>query len=544
MMGVQPNDTFGQKLVGVLQNESRYELNWVPTRFEVGDHAPLYVGVPYYWAFTNNQTGGTGDIRPLASFAYGTAALLATQAYSQSVAGGITEAQALYETELAIRGVAFAHISNTTDSRRFGGGGYGSYSASNQSAYWASQAAEAAWLVWDRLSTETHTAVANMVEYEANSFINYTVPYWKNTNGTVNFNGDTKAEETAWNAQLPALAQAMMPTHPNATLWRTKTSEMQVSTLSRQSDNSNSTLVDGTAVQTWVNGFNSFPDGVLINHSIVHPDYMAAAIYLQTTSAVNESLAGHYIPQSTVFNVDNAYRALTEVAFTPGADKPISQGGYGTGKTILAPGGTIFNRNTDGTYSANVYYPEGNDWNVYVVTDSYLNTDLAAEWLNLDSDKSFDSMGWANARVDAMIALQSRPGHANGKIYEPADWGGNDYGADEDFYHSNAAAWLQWWLMQHGQMSPIANHWGALPVLAGDYNGDGNVDAADYILWRKNPSAYGAGQDGYNRWRQAYSSGPGTEAHIGTAVPEPASVALAAWMIAILIVKRNRLLGK
>jgi hypothetical protein len=37
-------------------------------------------------------------------------------------------------------------------------------------------------------------------------------------------------------------------------------------------------------------------------------------------------------------------------------------------------------------------------------------------------------------------------------------------GADEALYRSNVVAWLQWWLMQHGQMSPLADHWGALPT--------------------------------------------------------------------------------
>ncbi|MCC7474821.1 MAG: hypothetical protein IT425_05460 [Pirellulales bacterium] len=544
MLGVQPNDAFGQSLIGVLQNESRYELNWAPSYYEVGDHAPLYVGIPYYWAFTHNTSGGTADIRPLASFAYGTAALLATGTYSPTAAGGISEPAALYETELAIRGVAFAHVSNTTDSRHFGGGGYGSYSASNQAAYWTAQAAEAAWMLWDKLSTETRTAVATMVEYEANSFNNYTVPYWKQPNGTTNFSGDTKAEETAWNVQLLALAQTMMPSHPNVNTWRTKASEMQVSTLSRRTDNVSSQLIDGRPVQDWINGYNSYADGVLVNHSIVHPDYMTASIYLLTTTAVNQSLAGRYIPQSTVFNVDNVYRGLTEVQFTPGPDKPISQGGYGTNKTILEPGGTIFNRNPDGSYSANVYYPEGNDWNIYVVTDSYLNTDLVAEWLGLDEGKSFDAMGWAQARVDAMIALQNRPGH-DGNIYEPADWGGNGQGADEDFYHSNAVAWLQWWLLQHNQFSPISEQWGQLPAgVSGDYNGNGTVDAADYVIWRKNNGLAGGASveegdgtgDGlvttadFDYWRARFgnSSSNGTGAQFGFAVPEPMFLVLVA----------------
>jgi len=465
--GVEPSDAFGQSLVGLLRNQSRYELGWV-NEYAVQSNMPGFVGTPYYNAYTNYSTYGyEGSIRPLAGFAYGTATLLATGTYSESVAG-VSSAQAFYQTELAIRGVAFAHRANKLSDPRFGG--RGSTSSTWQAAHWASQAMLAAWLLWDQLSPETRTAVANMVEYEANSTATYTVPYWKAPSGNEISPGDTKAEENAWNAQLPALAQAMMPNHPNVTAWRLKASELQVSSYSRQSDCTSTELVDGRPVRDWLNGFNAFEDGVVVNHSRVHPDYMVAS-YLQTLSVVYESLAGQYIPESTVFNIDHVYHALTELQFTPGPDTL-----YGTGKTIYSPGGTIYKRAAGGGYSAVIYYPQGNDW-TYQVTDSYLNIDLAAEWLGLDEGKNFDAMGWAQARVNAMIALQNRPGH-DGNVYQEGDWVGGDRGVDEDLYRSNAAAWLHWWLMRHNNMSPIGDHWGALPV-PGDADGNGVVNHLD-----------------------------------------------------------------
>jgi hypothetical protein len=454
MLGVQPGDAFGQSLVGMLQNESRYEIGWVRTQYSIATDAPGFAGTPYYNAYTNYPKHGyEASIRPLASFAFGTAALLATGVYSESTAGGVTQAQALNQTELAIRGVAFAHRANKTTAPQFGG--RGTSSDKWQSAHWATQAARAAFLLWDKLSPTTRTAVANMMVYEADSFISYNVPYWKTPDGSTNFSGDTKAEENAWNAQLPALAQAMMPNHPNVEAWRTKASELQVSSYSRQSDNTSLALVDGKPTKNWLNGFNAFENGIVINHSRIHPDYMVSS-YTQTSSVIYESLAGQYVPQSTIFNVATVYRALTEVQFTPGDDTL-----YGSGKTILAPGGTIYKRTADGGYDATIYYPEGNDW-TNQVTDSYLNLDLMAEWLEWDNGKNFDAMGWAQARVDAMIALQNRPGH-DGNVYQPGDWFTSGRGADEDLYRSNASAWLQWWLIQHGQMSPIADHWGSVP---------------------------------------------------------------------------------
>jgi hypothetical protein len=58
------------------------------------------------------------------------------------------------------------------------------------------------------------------------------------------------------------------------------------------------------------------------------------------------------------------------------------------------------------------------------------------------------------------------------------------------------------------------------PGTPGDNNGDGKVDAADYVLWRKNPSAFGGDPAGYNTWRTNFGIGTGSGLVSG-AVPEP-----------------------
>ncbi|HEY3394930.1 MAG TPA: hypothetical protein VGK58_19655 [Lacipirellulaceae bacterium] len=60
--------------------------------------------------------------------------------------------------------------------------------------------------------------------------------------------------------------------------------------------------------------------------------------------------------------------------------------------------------------------------------------------------------------------------------------------------------------------------------LAGDYNGDGTVDAADYVLWRKDPAAHGGDPAGYNTWRANFGGTltPGSGSSPG-AVPETTS---------------------
>jgi hypothetical protein len=63
------------------------------------------------------------------------------------------------------------------------------------------------------------------------------------------------------------------------------------------------------------------------------------------------------------------------------------------------------------------------------------------------------------------------------------------------------------------------------PGLEGDYNADGIVDAADYVLWRKSPATFGQAA-GYSVWRSNFGRrAMGVGGSIFT-VPEPGSLAL------------------
>ena len=74
-------------------------------------------------------------------------------------------------------------------------------------------------------------------------------------------------------------------------------------------------------------------------------------------------------------------------------------------------------------------------------------------------------------------------------------------------------------------------------TLPGDYNEDGAVDAADYVLWRKNDRT----QIGYDRWRAHFGQTTGTGSAAGplTTVPEPATIViLLTGMLAISKLRR------
>jgi hypothetical protein len=75
----------------------------------------------------------------------------------------------------------------------------------------------------------------------------------------------------------------------------------------------------------------------------------------------------------------------------------------------------------------------------------------------------------------------------------------------------------------------------------GDYNGDGKVDAADYVLWRDNPGSFGGDPAGYNTWRANFGTGGGAGSGLGSsaAVPEPASLVLLMFGMGIVGVRRR-----
>jgi len=77
-------------------------------------------------------------------------------------------------------------------------------------------------------------------------------------------------------------------------------------------------------------------------------------------------------------------------------------------------------------------------------------------------------------------------------------------------------------------------------ALPGDYNDDGTVDAADYVVWRKTDNS----PSGYNTWRMHFGetigSGSGAADSANAAVPEPASLAMFVLAAAVAMPRRSR----
>jgi hypothetical protein len=69
----------------------------------------------------------------------------------------------------------------------------------------------------------------------------------------------------------------------------------------------------------------------------------------------------------------------------------------------------------------------------------------------------------------------------------------------------------------------------------GDFNGDGAIDAADYVVWRKTVGS----QAGYDLWRTNFGRTAGSDSSLSTAVPDPSSIVLLLVAATLLLRMRN-----
>jgi hypothetical protein len=90
-----------------------------------------------------------------------------------------------------------------------------------------------------------------------------------------------------------------------------------------------------------------------------------------------------------------------------------------------------------------------------------------------------------------------------------------------------------------------------VPLLPGDFNASGTVDAADYVLWRKyqgtthvlpnDPTGGTIGAVQYTTWRANFGKPPGSGSGttVSAAVPEPTSFVLLTFAAAVLTTRRR-----
>jgi hypothetical protein len=407
LTGAAPTGALADLFRGILRRTDRYTVGtWYPATYAAQTGTYL-------------DFGGTAEnnIRPAASAAFGLAVSLATSTYDAATTGvGITSARAICAK--LVRSLAFRHRSTST-------GGWGHAPQSN---LWTALAAQAAWLVLPDLTAAQQAMVARMLADEADWRISRPIPYWKDRNGTELTPGDTKAEESSWNAMVLQAAVVMLPLHPHRGAWLRRLRLLMISAYSRSHDLTSHEVIDGIDISTFLRGWNINSDGTLVNHARIHPDYMCTLPHnLQAVCLF--ALAGYAPPESAFHDADLVYSALTDRVFaSPPFDPP--------GGTIYIPG------------SEDLYYPQGNDWGTRRRMQA-ATTDVMMSAFG----RSAAAAGWAMRHGGEVARMQSRS--TTGQTYQAA--GEDTYAGREQWVAMHAGwAWLALWVVATGRYVPPA----------------------------------------------------------------------------------------
>jgi hypothetical protein len=196
--------------------------------------------------------------------------------------------------------------------------------------------------------------------------------------------------------------------------------------------------------------------------------------------------------------------------------------------TIVALSATV--DRSDGEITLNNDFNTPIDFDFYQFSSASSSLD-AIDWNSL-SEQNFDPTG-----PGAHQRWQQAGGSDAGEIAEVLLEGSSTLGANTSrsigFAYNNGINGedlvFQYRLATGEIRNGFVEYVGVAPGLAGDYNGDGTVNAADYTVWRDGGSPDDS-QAGYNLWRTNFGdSGSGNGAG---AVPEPGSWAL--WCVAAL----------
>lgn len=353
-------------------------------------------------------------IRPACSAAHALSIVLKTGLFDEQAAG-VSRKDAVKRTVRLIKVTVAVHHNR-------------GWKYQWQSAFWAANLAHASWLLWDELDDATRNHIRTMLVNEANRFLDYKVPYW---NGQ---GGDTKAEENSWNSSIILVAVAMMPDHPNVSKWKQKGSELMLSAFAYQTDaTQNETVIDGKPVKTWLRGFNVRSDGAVINHGLVHCDYMCC-VNFQLHGFSTLSLAGQPVSQAVDFNASRVYRTLVMQQWPASVYKK--------------PGGTMYIPG-----KAEVYYPLGTDWSNYRFDIFYL-LDVYSHLCQLDSDLPHKASSWMRIRAKKILEMQSR--HPDRRMFADGEFD-TFPGREQQTARQLADAYLLFWLHEQKALLPQSN---------------------------------------------------------------------------------------
>lgn len=138
-----------------------------------------------------------------------------------------------------------------------------------ESSLWAMSVAYSAFFQWDTLTADRKNAIEKLLEAECNYELERDIP--------TGYNGDTKAEENGWEADVLAVALGLFPDNVRAPQWFERMREFAINCYSHPDDASDNTVIDpeydDKTVADLYRGQNLFDDWTLQNHSLFHTSY-------------------------------------------------------------------------------------------------------------------------------------------------------------------------------------------------------------------------------------------------------------------------------
>ena len=405
-----PNDANAELQKAVAQNAVKYALNtWYTKRFGSQDTGEYYLDVLLGPASVEDK------VRGVASQALSIATMVKLGLYESGYTG-VSEQAAMDICTKITRSVAYRHRAN------FGGGWGGGW----QDDWWAAIAGQTGWLTWEQYDEKDRELIRNMVEWEADRRMVYTVPYYRKKDGTIVTPGDTKAEENAWNTTVLFLACAMMPGHENYDKWYDKGIELAVSSYAHPGDVESDAVINGKPLREWLGGSNTEENYMVVNHNLVHPEYTSRT-GLNLSNAAVLTLGGQPVPEGIFFNSDKVYRAVVEVEF---AAPPYA-----------APGGTSYKPGT-----AEIYFPQGSDWGTcrYFVLGPW---DAMIHAYGLDAGLSHNGAYWENLHSGKAKELQDR--FDDGRMFADTKEAAHLDGTEQIVaFEAALAIWAKWAVLQ------------------------------------------------------------------------------------------------
>jgi len=263
-----PEKAMKQDLLRMLADFSKYMVNdWNPCQ------EPNSLGETCGF-FKGENSGGSDErgVRPNADLSM-ICAFLVKYAKPQGIPlpEGVTWERL---EEMARKSLIFAYSTHKANRLKVcAGGRYWGSTAKNdavwESSLWAMSVAYSAFFQWDQLSEKQREYIYQMLKAECNYELERDIP--------TGYDGDTKAEENGWEADILAATLGLYPNDELAPRWFERLREFAINSYSHPSDEQNRTIIDpeydNKTVADFYRGANLYEDYTLQNHNLFHTSY-------------------------------------------------------------------------------------------------------------------------------------------------------------------------------------------------------------------------------------------------------------------------------